>query len=135
MFFGKTLISNFWSVGKSVVNKFIKGFIDGSCTKKKILFHSVSNFLGTIWHNIDKRNIYNSISELTVTVTFADFLFQLSGIYQRTDFIDELTVVLTFAVILFQFFGIYQHNKSVGNFVRHNLKIFFKNNLLNINRK
>jgi hypothetical protein len=29
------LVGNFWSVGKSIVNKFTDGFTDGTCMQKK----------------------------------------------------------------------------------------------------
>jgi hypothetical protein len=44
MFVGKTIFSNFCSVGEFVVNKFTDGFIDKKYTqKKKLFFHSACN--------------------------------------------------------------------------------------------
>jgi hypothetical protein len=48
MFVRKTLVDNFWCVGESVINKFIDGFTDGTCTPKKYPLYFVGNSLGTI---------------------------------------------------------------------------------------
>jgi len=52
MSIGKMLICNFWFVGKSVVNKFTNGFIDGSCVAKKQITRFILSVIPSILFSI-----------------------------------------------------------------------------------
>ena len=86
-------ISNFWSVGESVGNKFTDGFTDGKCSQKKYPLYSVDNSLSKITYH--RQNVIgNSVGKLTVVVIFA--------IDWQIYFVSVLTVAMIFAIILFK---------------------------------
>jgi len=121
----KTLVSNFWFIGESVVNKFINGLKNRQSEQKKKTYFIMSVFLsGSLSYN-QKNTICNSVN---IFICLSVYLLVNITYYRQNiiyNFVEELTIEVTFTIILFQLFGIYRLMWFIDNPVSNILKYIY----------